>query len=45
MKDMPNTTDWKNRFNVKYEVKNNYSLKDYLRKLSFFIKTKNFITR
>ena len=40
MKEMPNTTNWKNRFNIKNEVDNNYSFKDYLRKFTFIRKIK-----
>ena len=45
MKEMPNTTNWKNRFNIKDEVNNSYSLKDYLRKFPFLRKIKKFISK
>ena len=39
-KEIPNTTNWKNRFNVKDEVNNSYSFKDYLRKFPILRKIK-----
>tara|TARA_S200000501_G_scaffold364269_1_gene396182 strand:- start:448 stop:1284 length:837 start_codon:yes stop_codon:yes gene_type:complete len=44
MKSMPNTTNWKNRLN-KREVANNYSIKDYLRKITLLRKIKKFISK